>query len=848
MIAETTESNPQKSTKPLRRILKWVAIVAVIFVVVLGAALAYLYTHQGPIKNAITNSLNKQLVTEVSVGSIDIDFFSKFPEVSVKFTNVLAQEVAPDSKQPLFIFRGIFVRFGIWDLIDGDYTIRKLSFDEGEVNLRILPDGRDNWHFWKETNDSTEDETAPIALEDVEWNNAIFRYIDEKIKLRVLLSVENVRIKGAFASGQFDATASGKLVLNDLTYGDLDLANEMPLEATALLMTNSGTTQVTIEELLLGNLTITGKGVVREGTQDWQIASENGLLRDWLKVIPTQWRPKLNPADLSGRADAKIEIALRNDGYDIKSSAQLRDVGFALNQENIVLKNGKGNIGLSLTASGKKSTSRLEISGLHAETKTGTLNLNATVEDLFAPKLSANGNFDVAVEELMLIARPGLLKEASGRVKGNFSYAQKFAAWDELRTRAFAEPYFTGKLEVANGRVRFANGNVELHDISADLELRNKDILINRLFLREGKSEFMLDGWFYNALYMSANRPKPTLSVRLQSEYLDLDRIMGWQMPQSESAKSSKANADLAFNFNLALVVKEFNLIRFNGNNLKAEIWNDGNTIKGKDISLNGLGGSVKGSFSWANEAYGYRFWTKVDVTRIDIHQAFNAFENFGQNWMLADNIYGIGTVNLETSMGFTNEMEFISSSLKLASDITLENGRLVGYKPLLSLNSLVETKDLEDVRFDRLQNQISIANEVISIPQMEIKSNAINLIVLGKHSFDQQIDYSIRLAVADLIKKKKKKKSDLDEWIVEAETTEQPYIWVHVGCTVANPCLSMDREMMKKGVKKEWKQQGEDIKNIFKPEDPKTKPKDPTKGELIFEWEEEEADTNKRY
>jgi hypothetical protein len=38
---------------------------------------------------------------------------------------------------------------------------------------------------------------------------------------------------------------------------------------------------------------------------------------------------------------------------------------------------------------------------------------------------------------------------------------------------------------------------------------------------------------------------------------------------------------------------------------------------------------------------------------------------------------------------------------------------------------------------------------------------------------------------------------------------------------------------MMKKGVKEEWKQQGEDIKNIFKPTPAAEKPKDPSKGEL---------------
>jgi hypothetical protein len=47
--------------------------------------------------------------------------------------------------------------------------------------------------------------------------------------------------------------------------------------------------------------------------------------------------------------------------------------------------------------------------------------------------------------------------------------------------------------------------------------------------------------------------------------------------------------------------------------------------------------------------------------------------------------------------------------------------------------------------------------------------------------------------------------------------------------------------------VKEEWKQQGEDIKNIFKPTTPEEQAEDPTKGELIFEWEEEEPDTNKR-
>jgi hypothetical protein len=132
------ENNTIPAEPLLKRIIKLLAIATAIVVLLFSLAFAYLYTHQDKIKSAITETLNAQLATEVAVGSIAIDFFSKFPEVSVKFTSVRAQEAVENPKQSLFLFNSIYVRFGIWDLIDGDYTIRKLSFDQGEVNLRIL--------------------------------------------------------------------------------------------------------------------------------------------------------------------------------------------------------------------------------------------------------------------------------------------------------------------------------------------------------------------------------------------------------------------------------------------------------------------------------------------------------------------------------------------------------------------------------------------------------------------------------------------------------------------------------------------------------------------------------------
>ena len=849
------ENQEQERTAPINKklllkIAKWVSLLLAGIVLLFTLAFTYLYFNQGKIKDAITEALNEQLATEVSVGSIAIDFFSQFPEVSVRFSNVRATEALPNPRQALFLFKGIYVRFGIWDLIDGDYTIRKLTFAEGEVNLRILPDGTNNWHFWKDTESESETEKPSIALEDVTWNDAKFRYLDESMQLRILVDVNDLKATGNFLAGELDAEVNGDLLLSDLTYEELNLADDVALNGSAHVKTNGAVTAISFTDFVINNVDLSGKGEIREDDQNWNLSSKGTALRDWLPLIPKTWRPAIDPADLSGKSNASVSILIRKNATEILAKVDLLESGLNVSKRNILLKNGRGQVVFRYAASSTKNNTALELNNINADTRSGSLALTATIDNLIAPSLKANGSFNLQVEELMGIVRPGLVEEALGQVSGEFSYAQRFSDWDELKTRALAEPKLQGKLRVRNGRIKFQNANLNLKDISADLEMRNKDLVIDRLFIRESESEFLLDGWFYNVLYMGPQRPVPTLSVRLQSKYIDLDRIMAWELPKraaNDSTYSSDRTTPMAINFNLALDVKHFNLVRFNGYNLKGEVWNEDLKIKGKQIVFEALDGTVNGNFAWSTEPTGYRFWVNSDLQKIDIHKLFMGFENFGQDWLLADNIYGTGSTQIETSMAFDKKMNFLPASLKLASDITIDNGRLVGYKPLLSLSDYVETKDLEDVRFNRLQNQITIADQIISIPQMEINSNALNLLLLGRHSFDQQIDYSIRLALADVIKKKKPKKSDLDDWIVEVETADQPYIWVHVGCTVDDPCLSLDREMLKKGVKEEWKKQGEDIKNIFKPTDPKTTPKDPTKGELIFEWEEEEPDTNKR-
>ena len=89
-----------------------------------------------------------------------------------------------------------------------------------------------------------------------------------------------------------------------------------------------------------------------------------------------------------------------------------------------------------------------------------------------------------------------------------------------------------------------------------------------------------------------------------------------------------------------------------------------------------------------------------------------------------------------------------------------IEDGRLVNYSPMQSLSSYLKVDDLTDIRFATLHNQIDIANQVIYIPSMQIKSSALDLQLMGTHTFKNGLDYHFTIALADLLASKFKKRN----------------------------------------------------------------------------------------
>ena len=82
----------------------------------------------------------------------------------------------------------------------------------------------------------------------------------------------------------------------------------------------------------------------------------------------------------------------------------------------------------------------------------------------------------------------------------------------------------------------------------------------------------------------------------------------------------------------------------------------------------------------------------------------------------------------------------------------SLKKGALVGFKPLEDINKIVfKNRDLSNIEFAELKNDLKIKKDEVFIPRMEIESNVLTLYVEGIYSFGNNTDISIQVPLSNL-------------------------------------------------------------------------------------------------
>ncbi|MDR0415317.1 MAG: AsmA-like C-terminal region-containing protein [Prevotellaceae bacterium] len=191
------------------------------------------------------------------------------------------------------------------------------------------------------------------------------------------------------------------------------------------------------------------------------------------------------------------------------------------------------------------------------------------------------------------------------------------------------------------------------------------------------------------------------------------------------------------------------------------------------------------------------------------------------------------GSVTLTTNVG-TKGVDM--DNLSATADLTINSGRLLAFEPIQPLSTYLKKSLLQDVRFSALKNTISIEKGKISIPKMEVRSTALNVLIAGTQELKGDFDYHITLYVSELLSGKEK---NIENPIKEDKTK----LFLHFTSKNGVTEVTHDRQEWSKNVGRKLQRETQEVKSLLRTEAEAdgSVPSAAQKGEKIaVEWEED--------
>ena len=314
------------------------------------------------------------------------------------------------------------------------------------------------------------------------------------------------------------------------------------------------------------------------------------------------------------------------------------------------------------------------------------------------------------------------------------------------------------------------------------LELRDNELKIDGLKLEGAGSEIIFGGYANNFLpvlladSINSKDAKLRFKATLESENLDLDRLVGLTEVKVEEGLFRSKGVDVVpdsikqENIHRKEVITNFlegtfeaNVEAFNYDLIEGESFNGNLEFKNKQMSIIGEAGAMGGSFDIDGTGYFEKlpkFRAKIICNDINAKEFFRQGQNFGQEVLVSRHIEGTLNANMIVSATFDTEGNLLYDELRVIAGVGVTDGELNNFEMLEDFSAYANSDDLRKVRFVDMQNWFEIKNERIYIPVMFIQTNAMNMLLSGEHTFNNDIDYNIKVNAGQILMAKLKNKS----------------------------------------------------------------------------------------
>ncbi|HMP30166.1 MAG TPA: AsmA family protein, partial [Saprospiraceae bacterium] len=145
-----------------------------------GGTCMYIHYNKGSIYQRVIQDINKTYEGEIKIDHISLAPFRNFPYTSIDLKNTRFYESKDTTCLPLYRFQDIYVGFDLLAAWQGKYEIKKISFEEGKIDITKYKDG--SYNILKAKNISENEDSAKttvhLDLDKINIKNVDIKYLD----------------------------------------------------------------------------------------------------------------------------------------------------------------------------------------------------------------------------------------------------------------------------------------------------------------------------------------------------------------------------------------------------------------------------------------------------------------------------------------------------------------------------------------------------------------------------------------------------------------------------------------------------------------------------------------------
>lgn len=809
--------------KRLLKIFKWFLIVS-LSIIALTSALLIVF--KDDIKSYAIQEINKNLNKKLNVSYIDVSFWSTFPSLSLQFDNILIHDKF-DTLQKIdtaFYAKQLVLKLNPLDIFKGDYSVKKLEINHAQIHLKVNENNQVNYDFLK-ASESSDTSNFDFTLEEIQLTKTAFSYSNKITKQQHSAFIQDIDLSGDFTASVFTLHASTSLEINEIKSDAITLIKNKKANCSIAISIDNKNDLFEIKnaDLKIQDLPFQLSGKVSKDSIVFAINASNLPLTDVAKNFSVQELDKVR--EMNGEGTFGFNLSIKGENKtdkptQISANFNVKNGRLQSNEYTLNSINGNGYY------SNQNGENILCLKSLSFKSKAGNFSSNLTINSFDKPRIKGKANGYLNLAAVHHLFGPIGMKQLNGTVQLNSSFHLTLNDI-QYNPKDITVKDLRGNILLKNINAQLLNDPREFKNINGEIVVRNQNAGLNNLQLNVGETDLLINGDLKGiASYFKGNGTLNT-NVRIDAKHINVNDFSSTTQTTTSAQRSWLLPTQIKGKIDLNAA-----LISYGGHayrNISTQMRLSDRALQFYGLTGQNATATVTGNVM-VKEEYPSKLALAVDLksNNINFKPLFKEWNNFDQTVINAENIEGLAKVKLKFSAPFDLIDGVIKEEIASTINIDIQNGALTNVSTFKEItNSLrayggklvIANKKIDafeqkllNLRFEEMSNELVIKNGVLFIPEMTIKSNALDVTLSGEHHFNNQIDYHFDFRFREL--KGVEKQSEFGE-IVDDGTGFVVYLRMYGD--LDNPSFEWDKAQKKLDKQKEREEAIITAKTILK-------------------------------